>query len=118
MQRILLALKEGMQKRIFVLGLMALISLSGIFIFAAPSYAVLHSKDKLSSQEKIDRAYEYSEATGILEEEKQASENANKTFDFNEKANVKTVKSATEENSEPNLIEKAQDLIQKVTGND
>lgn len=119
MQRILLALKQRLHKNIFVLGLMTLITVASLFIAAQPSYAVLHSKDKLTPDERVDRAYQYSEATGLLEEDKQQkSGNANEPFDYNEKANEKTVIKSKEENNEPNLIEKAQDLIQKVTGND
>ncbi|MFE1746816.1 hypothetical protein [Coleofasciculus sp. H7-2] len=118
MQRILLALKQRLHKNIFVLGLMTLISVASLFIAAQPSYAVLHSKNKLTPDERVDRAYQYSEATGLLEEDKQNSGNANEPFNYNEKANEKTVIKSKEENNEPNLIEKAQDLIQKVTGND
>ncbi|MEW5861318.1 MAG: hypothetical protein AB1861_28730 [Cyanobacteriota bacterium] len=119
MQRILSALKQKLHKNILVLGLMTLISVASLFIAAQPSYAVLHSRDKLTPDDRIDRAYQYSEATGFLEEEKQQkSATPNEPFDYHEKANEKTVLKSTEENNDSNLIEKAQDLIQKVTGND
>jgi hypothetical protein len=119
MQRILVTLKQKLHKNIFVLSLMTLISVASLFIAAQPSYAVLHSRDKLTSDDRVDRAYQYSEATGFLEEDKQQkSENPNEPFDYHEKANEKTVLKSTEGNNDSNLIEKAQDLIQKVTGND
>ncbi len=119
MQRILSALKQKLHKNILVLGLMTLISVASLFIAPQPSYAVLHSRDKLTPDDRIDRAYQYSEATGFLEEEKQQkSRTPNEPFDYNEKANEKTVLKSQAENNDSNLIEKAQDLIQKVTGND
>ena len=70
MQRILLTLVPLRQK-ILVLGLMTLITLSGLFIFGRPSYAVTRAMDKLSQEEKIERAYEFREGTGMLEELRQ-----------------------------------------------
>jgi exosome complex RNA-binding protein Csl4 len=96
---------------------MIFISLSGLFIFfEQPSYAVTASKDKLSQEEKIERAYEFREGTGFLEEDKQASDNKAETFQPDDKAKEKSVKTSKEASSEPGLVEKAQELIEKVTG--
>lgn len=117
MQRILLTLGQALRQRVFVLGLMILIGLSSLFVFfEQPSYAVMSSKDKLTSQEKIDRAYEIREGAGILEEDKQISANRNETFQPGDKANEKSVKTSKEPSSQPGLLEKAQELVDKVTG--
>lgn len=124
MQRILSTLSQGWQKSIFVLGLMILLSLSGLFIFvSAPVYATTFEEQKLipadqrlTPEEKIERAYEFNEGAGMLEEAKQESANADKKFNPNKAANVKTVKASKEADSEPNLLEKAQQLVEKVTG--
>ena len=116
MQRILLALVQTLRQRV-LLGLMIFISLSGLFIFfEQPSYAVTASKDKLSQEEKIEGAYEFRVGTGILEEDKQASDNRNETFQPSDKANERSVKTSKEPSSKPGLIEKTQELIEKVKG--
>lgn len=118
MQRILLSLGQALRQKIFVLGLMTLIALSGLFIFAQhPSYAVMRAMDKLSPDEKIDRAYETSEGAGILEEDRQEkSPNASEAFDPSDKANEKSVEASKETNPEPSLGEQVQKVIRKVTG--
>ncbi len=119
MQRILLTLGQAMRRSIFIVGLMTLISLSGLFIFVQqPSYADTSSSGRLTPEEKIDRAYEYSEATGLLEEDRQkayeqALEDAEST-DTIEKAYERNLKA--EKGSQPNLIQKAEELVEKVTG--
>lgn len=120
MQRILLALGQALRQRIFVLGVMTLIAFSGLFIFVEhPSYAVTRSMDKLSSEEKVDRAYETRIGTGFLEEERQEkSPNKNKAFDPSDKANVESAKASKEENPEPSLGEQVQKVVKKVTGQD
>lgn len=117
MQRILLTLVPLCQK-IFVLGLMTLITLSGSFIFVEhPSYAVTRAMDKLSQEEKIERAYEFREGTGILEEVRQEeSPNKADAFDPSDKANVKSVKTSSEKNPEPSFVEQAKKVVEKVTG--
>ena len=118
MQRIVLSLGQALRQRIFVLGLMTLIALSGLFIFVEhPSYAVTRAMDKLSQEEKIEGAYEFRVGTGILEEERQEkSPNAGEAFDPSDKANVESVKASKEENPEPSLPEQLQKAIKKVTG--
>ena len=116
MQRLLLTLGQALRRSIVVLGLMMLISLSGLFILVQqPSYA-----DHLTPEEKVDRAYEYSEATGLKEEDRQeAYEEAVKDAESTgtmEKAFERNLKAERKENPEPNLIEKAEELVEKVTG--
>ncbi|HEY9693994.1 MAG TPA: hypothetical protein V6D15_17460 [Oculatellaceae cyanobacterium] len=111
------AIQKGLFKVALTFSLIFLTSFCSLFIFfQQPSYALSTPPRHLSSQEKIDRAYEYSEATGLLEEDKQASKNANELFDYGEKANEKTVVSSQKENSDSNLIDQAQEAIGKAIG--
>lgn len=117
MQRTLAVLGQLRQK-LLILSLMSLIALSGLFIFIEhPSYAVTASKDKLSAEDKIDRAYQFREGAGILEEVRQAeSPNKTEAFDPIDKANVESVKASKELNPEPSFVEQAQKAIKKVVG--
>lgn len=117
MQRTLSALGRFRQK-FLVLSLMTLIALSGLFIFVEhPSYAVTTARDKLSAEDKVDRAYQFREGAGILEEVRQEeSPNKAEAFDPIDKANVKSVKASKEVDPEPNLAEQAQKAIKKVVG--
>jgi hypothetical protein len=55
-----------------VLGLITLVSLSGVFtFFQQPSYASAQTSNSLSAEEKVDRAYSLRVGTGIREEEYQ-----------------------------------------------
>lgn len=124
MQRITSTLSQGLQKSILVLGLMILIIVSSLLIFvSAPVYAttleeqkLIPADQRLTPEEKIERAYELSEGTGILEEAKQESANADEKYQPGKTPNVKTVKASQKADSEPNLLEKAQQLVEKVTG--
>lgn len=115
---ILLNSGQALRRKIFVLGLMTLIALSGLFIFAQhPSYAVTRAMDKLSPDEKIDRAYEIRQGAGVLEEDRQEkSPNASKAFDPSDKANEKSVEASKEVNPEPSLGEQLQKAVKKVVG--
>ncbi|WGV25871.1 hypothetical protein [Halotia branconii] len=128
MQRILSSLKQ-ISRPILVLSLMVFVSLSGLFIFTQlPSYATTLEELKLippdyrpTSQEKIDRAYEYNRAAGIREEERQeAYEQAVKdaeSLETMEKAYERNLKAERKGNSQPNLLDKAEEIVDKVTGN-
>ena len=105
-------LVKSLTQKFVVLGLMLLIFFSSI----APSYAITASRDKLTSQDKIDRAYQLSEGAGILEEEKQASSSASQIFKPEDKANIKSVKESQATDSEKSLVEQGKDLLEKVTG--
>lgn len=120
MQRILLSLGQALRRKIFVLGLMTLIASSGLFIFVQhPSYAVTRAMDKLSADEKVDRAYEIRVGAGILEEERQEkSPNANEAFDPSDEHKLESVITSKEENPEPSLPEQVQKVIKKITGQD
>ncbi len=124
MQRILLALSQVLRQRILVIGLMLLISLSGLFIFvSAPVYAttleelkLTPANERLTPEEKIERAYEFNPGAGIIEERKQEALRVERTG-IKAKGEDENLKSYEAE-PEPLLVEKAQKLIQKVTGKD
>jgi hypothetical protein len=120
MQRIFSIIGKAFGKRILIFGLMSLLSLSGLFIFAnQPAFA-----DKpLQAQEKIDRAYTMSEATGLREEDRQeAYDEAIEAVSEDPKEGLEKIyeedfKAYKKENPDENgLLEGAKDLVDKVTG--
>lgn len=117
MQTSLFGLGQAFARKVMALGLMLLVVFSGLFVFVDPSYAVTSSRDKLSSEDKIDRAYQYRVGTGVLEEEKQNSPSANQIFKPEDKANLKSVKESQATDSEKSLVEQGKELLEKVTGN-
>jgi len=124
MRRILLAIGQTLRQRILVVGLMILISLSGLFIFfSAPVYAttleeleLIPANERLTPEEKIERAYELNEGAGLIEERKQEALKAQSTG-IKEKGEDENLKSYEAE-PEPLLVEKAKKLIEKVKGKD
>lgn len=124
MKSILFSLSQGFLRKLLVVCLMTLLSLSGLSIFvSSPVYAATSEETQLvpsdfkpTPDEKIERAYEMSEATGILEETKQQLGDPNKNFDYNKKANVKTIIESDKADSEPGLVEKAKGLVERITG--
>jgi hypothetical protein len=122
MQRILLTIGQVFVKRILIVGLISLLSLSSLFMFSnQPALA-----DKgLSPDEKIDRAYNYGEAAGIREEDRQAAYDATaQAVQENPKEAIEKIyeedlKEFKEENpGENGLLEGAKELVEKVTGQD
>ena len=117
MQRFVSSFKQILHRSV-VLSLMLLIAASTLFIFAQqPSYAYPASENtKLTPQEKIDRAYTFSEGVGRKEEMKQESyEEAVKESENPEKAYEENTKVYRKE-MQPALIEKAEELVDTVTG--
>jgi hypothetical protein len=121
MQQIISTLRQGLQKNIFVLGMMISISLLGLLIFvSAPVYAATSEElrlippdQRLTPEEKIERAYDLGEGAGLLEEARQESGNASETFNPKDKANLRNAKTS-KDSSAPSLGEKAQGLIEKI----
>lgn len=121
MQRFLSTPKKRWQKSVFSLGMAVLACLLGIFIFVTtPVYAATVEELKLvppdqkpTSEEKIERAYELSEGTGILEEMKQESGNASKLTNPKGKGNIDTVRTG-DADTKPGLVEKVRGLVNKV----
>ena len=109
-------------QRVFATALIVIV-LSLAILTTAPSYAATYAEQKLvppaerilTPEEKIERAYEFGEGAGILEESKQKSANANTLTKPGEKMNVKNV---TTSKSEQGLVEKAKELVEKVKGNE
>jgi hypothetical protein len=124
MKSILLTLSQGFLRKLLLVCLMTLLSLSGLLIFvSSPVYAatseetqLVPSASKPTADEKIDRAYDMSPATGFLEETKQQLGDPNKNFDYNKKANVKNIIKSDKADSQPGLVEKAKGLVERVTG--
>lgn len=119
MQRIS-CLWQASSNKLFAIGLMLLTVISSFVIYGvAPSYAGTYAEQKLvpseerllTPEEKIERAYEFGEGAGMLEERKQASRNANNLTEPGDKMNEKSV---TTPKSEQGLVEKAKELIEKV----
>lgn len=110
--RFMQSLVKSLAQKVVALGLMLLI----VFSSVAPSYAITSSRDKLTSQDKIDRAYQFREGAGILEEEKQESSSASQVFKPEDKANLKSVKESQATDSEKSLIDQGKSLLEKVTG--
>ena len=124
MPKIFSAIGQAFGKRILIFGLMSLLSLSGLFIFAnQPALA-----DKpLQADEKIDRAYNMSEAAGLREETRQeaydeAYDEAADAVSDDPKQGLEKIYEADlnayeKENPDENgLIEGAKELVEKVTG--
>lgn len=105
-------------QKFFILVLTLLIVSSSMFIFSQqPTYAVTSSANKLSAEEKVDRAYQFRQGAGVLEEVRQEkSPNKNEPFDPIDKANVESVKVSKESNPEPNLGEQVKKAVGKVIG--
>lgn len=115
MQRILLALGQALRKSVVILCVMSLISVSSLFIFVAqPSYAATafdkkpaQSSVAPSSTDTVGREKAYEEAVKDAE-----------SIDSIEKVYEENLEEYKEENPDPGLVEKAENLIEKVTGND
>lgn len=116
MQRILQALGQALRKSVVIVCLMSLIGVSGLFIFAPqPSYAatavskkpVLPDPDVLDPQAGLSREQAYEEAVKDAESEKSI-----------EKVYEENLEEYKEENPGPSLIEKAEEALEKVTGQD
>lgn len=122
MQRIFSAIGEALAKRLLIFGLMSLLSLSGLFVFANQA-ALADIPSRRPTEEAIDRAYTMSEGTGLREEARQeaydeAAEAINDPRGI-EKIYEEDVKAYQEETSDGNgLLEGAKDLVDKITGNE
>ncbi len=127
MQFILAIFNKALRQSIVVVGLMALISLSNVFFFVEPSYAIGFTSEKpafpgqkLTPEEKIGRAYEYDPGVGVQEEDReQEYEQAVKdseNLETVEKAYERNEKAYEQQNPQPNLIQKAEKAIEKATG--
>ncbi|OKH23144.1 hypothetical protein [Chroogloeocystis siderophila] len=121
MQRLLNSWRVAL--RIFAICLILILIPCLVIVGTAPSYATTYAEQKLvppqekflTSEEKIERAYELGEGAGMLEEAKQASAKANILTKPNKTVNVNTV---TTSKSEEGLLEKAKEIVEKVKGNE
>ncbi len=117
MQRILSVLGQAFRNCILILGLMSLISLSGLLMpVAQPSYAAVASDQSQAPKETIDvmnRGESAKSREEVYEEAAEAAESPEKVVKA-EQAEIKEFKSR----SGKGLVEGAQDLLNKVTGNE
>lgn len=124
MQRIFSAIGQAFGKRIVIFGLMSLLSLSGLFVFAnQPALAGKPLNSPSQAEATIERTYAMSEATALQEEDRQeayeeATEAVNQPKGTGlEKIYEEDLKEFKQENADENgLVEGAKDLIEKVTG--
>ncbi len=120
MQRIFSVIREGLGKRVLVLSLIGLLSLSGLLIFGNQSALADRG---LRTQEKIDRAYTMSESTGLREEDRQeAYEEATQAVSKDPKEGLEEIyeedlETYRQENPDQGgVVESAKNLVDKVTG--
>ncbi|HEY9606135.1 MAG TPA: hypothetical protein V6C85_31300 [Allocoleopsis sp.] len=110
-------------KRIVILGLISLLSLSGVFIFSDRPALAGKSMNR-PSNEAVDRAYTLSEEAGLREEQREeayeeAAEAVNNPKKGIEKIYEEDLKAYKQDNSGGNgLVEGAKNLVDKVTGNE
>ncbi|NHC34020.1 hypothetical protein [Scytonema millei] len=122
MRGILSNLKQALLQKLLLLFLVSLLGFFGMAIANySPVYAATLEETKLippeykpTPEEKIERAYEYSEATGRMEEAKQArTTNSNRNFDPNLKANIKNIDAQAQE-GKTSLKDKTKGLLEKI----
>ena len=121
MRGILSNLKQGLLQKLLLLFLVSLLGFFGTAIAGySPVYAATLEETQLippeykpTPEEKIERAYEYSEATVLMEEAKQARTNSNRNFDPNLKANIKNIDAQAQE-GKTSLKDKAKGLLEKI----
>jgi len=121
MQNILFGLKQGVLRKLLLLTLISLLGFFGMAIAGnSPAYATTLEETQLvppeyqpTPEEKIERAYEYSEATGLMEEAKQARTKSNENFNPNLKANIKNIDAQAQE-GKTSLKDKAKGLLEKI----
>lgn len=121
MRNIFCNLKRELLQKLLLLFLVSLLGFFGIAIASySPVYAATLEETKLippeykpTPEEKIERAYEYSEATGLMEEAKQARTNSNQKFDPNLKANIKNIDAQAQE-GKTSLKDQTKGLLEKI----
>lgn len=120
MQNILFAVKQGVLRKLLLLTLISLLGFFGISITGySPAYAATFEETQLvppeskpNAEEKIERAYEYSEATGRMEEAKQARTKSNENFNPNLKANIKNIDAQAQ--GKTSLKDQAKGFLEKI----
>ena len=127
MQRFFSLIRQAFHKNVVILGLISLLSVSGLFIFAQQSALAVSNKPlnpSSQAQEAIDRAYTFSEAAGLKEEDRQtAYEEATKAINEPggkgiEKIYEEDLEAYEKTQPDKGLVEGAKELLENVTGND
>lgn len=108
-----------LRRAIVVVALIALFTVSNFVFLNLPSYAA-SSQSSISAEEKIDRAYEETEAAGIQEEIYQQRLQEGQTPEMMRGPLKRTVDVEGKEVPETSLVEtsvsKVRELTKKVTG--
>ncbi len=125
MQRILSVIGQAFAKRVLVFGLISLLSLSSLLIFANQPALADRSNRASQAEETINRAYTMSEGTGLREEARQeAYDETAEAINDDPKAGIEEIyeedlKAYRSENPDDGgLLEGAKNLIDKVTDNE
>ena len=123
MQRIFSVIGQAFAKRVLVFGLISLLSLSSLLVFAAQPALADRSNRASQAEETINRAYTMSEATGLREEARQeAYEETAEAISDDPKAGIEEIYEEdlkvyrSENPDQGGVLEGAKDLIDKVTG--
>lgn len=126
MQRILQAIGQ-LSKRLLIVVLMGMLSVSSVFVFAnQPALADKLTDKPLNrpsqSEAVLDRAYTLSEGTGLKEESRQeAYEEAAQAINDPkglDKIYEEDLKAYKEEQPDQGVVESAKEFIQDITGKD
>lgn len=113
MQRIFSSIKQVVRKSILIFSMLALLSLSGLFIVSAQPSLAATPNQKIAQQRTIDKDSQSADNEKAYEEQIEAEKNPEKVYEEN-------VKEYKAENPGEGLVEKtvegAEKLVDKVTG--
>lgn len=122
MPRIFSVIGQALAKRVLVFGLISVLSLSSLLIFANQPAFADYSNRSSQAEQTINRAYTMSEGTGLREESRQeAYDETAEAISDDPKAGIEEIyeedlKAYRSENSdEGGVLEGAKELIDKVT---
>lgn len=125
MQPIFSVIGQAFAKRVLVFGLISLLSLSSLFVFASQPALADRSNRASQAEATINRAYTMSEGTGLREESRQeAYDETAEAINDNPKAGIEEIYEEdlkayrSETSDEGGVLEGAKNLIDKVTGNE
>lgn len=112
MQQIFAILKQAFRQSLLILGLISLVSVTCLSLFATQPSLAATPNQKLMQQESMDHASQedVSAREQAYEEQVQASENPEKVYEENVKG--------TGEGIVQKAVEGAKEAVTKVTGND
>lgn len=112
MQQIFAILKQAFRQSLLIMGLISLVSVTCLSLFATQPSLAATPNQKLMQQEAMDRASQedVSAREQAYEEQIQAAENPEKVYEENVKG--------TGEGIVEKAVDSAKEAVSKVTGND